>query len=145
MATIDNPVFFKNKRLGYSNYYNFSSIYMGMDTNGYIQIPRGLYEKLRQACDEAGIKYTIDDQRERGTPIRCSFIGSLKDKQDVAAETMLSFDNGILSAATAFGKTVVCSYLITQRKVNTLILVDKVQLLTQWQSEKGLTFRGLTH
>ena len=135
MATIDNPEYFKNKRLGYSNYYNFSSIYTGMDIDGYIKIPRGLFEKLRQACDEAGITCTIDDQRERGTPIRCSFTGSLKDKQDVAAETMLSFDNGILSAATAFGKTVVCSYLITQRKVNTLILVDKINLLSQWQDE----------
>ena len=29
MAAFDNPVFYKNKRLGYSNYYNFSAIYMG--------------------------------------------------------------------------------------------------------------------
>jgi len=135
MATIDNPVFHKNKRLGYSNYYNFSSIYLGMDVNGYIKIPRGLLEKLLKACNDAGIKYSIDDQRERGIPIRCTFTGSLKDKQDIAAETMLSFDNGILSAATAFGKTVVCSYLIAQRKVSTLILVDKVNLLSQWNEE----------
>ena len=135
MATIDNPIFHKNKRLGYSNYYNFSAIYLGMDAAGYIRIPRGLLERLIKACDEAGINYTVDDQRERGIPIRCSFIGSLKDKQDVAAETMLSYDDGILSAATAFGKTVVCSYLISQRKVNTLILVDKVNLMSQWQKE----------
>ncbi|MCL2427490.1 MAG: hypothetical protein FWD05_14280 [Oscillospiraceae bacterium] len=63
MATIDNPIFHKNKRLGYSNYYNFSSIYLGVDKNGYINIPRGLLEKLTQACDEAGINYNIDDQR----------------------------------------------------------------------------------
>jgi hypothetical protein len=34
LATIDNPVYHKNKRLGYSNYYNFSTIYMGMDIDG---------------------------------------------------------------------------------------------------------------
>jgi len=135
MATIDNPVFHKNKRLGYSNYYNFSSIYLGMDDSGYIKIPRGLFEKLTDACKEADIKYKIEDQRERGIPIRCSFNGSLKDKQDIAAETMLRFDNGILSAATAFGKTVVCSYLISERKVNTLVLVDKITLLSQWVKE----------
>jgi superfamily II DNA or RNA helicase len=135
MATIDNPVFHKNKRLGYSNYYNFSSIYLGMDVDGYIKIPRGLLEKLTEACDSVGIKYTIDDQRERGVPIKCSFMGSLKDKQDIAAGIMLSHDNGILSAATAFGKTVVCSYLISQRKVNTLILVDKINLMSQWVKE----------
>jgi len=135
MATIDNPIFFKNKRLGYFNYYNFSSIYLGMDENGYIKIPRGLLEDLTEACDKAGIEYSIDDQRMRGQPIRCSFNGSLKDEQDIAAEVMLSHDNGILSAATAFGKTVVSSYLISKRKVNTLILVDKVNLLTQWTKE----------
>ena len=42
MATFDNPVFYKNKRLGYSNYYNFSTVYMGMDVDGYVKIPRGL-------------------------------------------------------------------------------------------------------
>ena len=135
MATIDNPVFYKNKRLGYSNYYNFSSIYLGVDTNGYIKIPRGLQKDLIEACGKAEIVYSIDDQRERGRPIRCSFNGTLKDKQDSAAEAMLNFDNGILSAATAFGKTVVCSYLIAKRKVNTLILVDKVNLLSQWTKE----------
>ena len=137
MATIDNPIFYKNKRLGYSNYYHFSSIYLGTDENGYIKIPRGLLEKLTEACDKAGINYSIDDQRERGQPIRCSFNGSLKEEQDIAAEVMLNFDNGILSAATAFGKTVVCSYLIAKRKVNTLILVDKVNLLSQWTEELG--------
>lgn len=34
------------------------------------------------------------------------------------AQRLLSFENGVLSAATAFGKTVVCSYLIAERKVS---------------------------
>lgn len=38
--------------------------------------------------------------------------------QDLAAQRLLAFDHGVLSAATAFGKTVVCSYLIAERKVN---------------------------
>ena len=39
MAAIDNPTYYKNKRLGYSNYYNFSTIYLGEDVDGYIRIP----------------------------------------------------------------------------------------------------------
>lgn len=35
MAAFDNPVFYKNKRLGYSNYYNFSAVYMGKDIDGW--------------------------------------------------------------------------------------------------------------
>lgn len=48
---------------------------------------------------------------------------------------MLRYDDGILSAATAFGKTAVCSYLISQRKVNTLILLHSKDLLEQWVEE----------
>ncbi len=42
---------------------------------------------------------------------------------------------GILSGTTAFGKTVVAIKLIAERKVNTLILVDKVSLLSQWKEK----------
>ena len=135
MAAFDNPVFYKNKRLGYSNYYNFSAVYMGKDMEGYICIPRGLYDHLITSCKEAGIEYEVTDHREKGRPIRVSFNGDLKTQQDLAAQRLLAFDNGILSAATAFGKTVVCSYLIAQRKVNTLILLHSKDLLEQWVEE----------
>ena len=38
-------------------------------------------------------------------------------KQKVAMDEVLKFDNGILHAATAFGKTVVCSTIISEKKV----------------------------
>lgn len=135
MAAFDNPVFYKNKRLGYSNYYNFSAIYMGKDTDGYICIPRGLRDNLISSCKEAGIDYEIVDHREKGRPIRVSFQGDLRTQQNLAAERLLAYDHGILSAATAFGKTVVCGYLIAERKVNTLILLQSKDLLEQWVEE----------
>ncbi len=135
MAAFDNPVFYKNKRLGYSNYYNFSAVYMGKDTEGYICIPRGLYDHLIASCKEAGIEYEVADHREKGRPIRVSFKGDLKTQQDLAAQRLLAFDRDVLSAATAFGKTVVCSYLIAQRRVNTLILLHSKDLLEQWVEE----------
>ncbi|EOS38612.1 hypothetical protein C808_02822 [Lachnospiraceae bacterium M18-1] len=135
MAAFDNPVFYKNRRLGYSNYYNFSAVYMGKDQDGYICIPRGLRDDLLSSCKEAGIEYDILDYREKGRPIRVSFHGDLKMQQNLAAQHLLAFDHGILSAATAFGKTVVCSYLISERKVNTLILLQSKDLLEQWVDE----------
>ena len=74
MAAFDNPVFYKNKRLGYSNYYNFSAVYMGKDTDGYIRIPGGLRDNLVKACEDASIEYEIEDHREKGRPIRVVFI-----------------------------------------------------------------------
>lgn len=48
-------------------------------------------------------------------------------------EELAKYDNGILHAATAFGKTVVCSAMIAERKLNTLILLESSALLEQWK------------
>ncbi len=108
---------------------------MGKDIDGYIRIPRGLRENLIAACKEVDIEYDIEDQREKGRPIRVSFNGDLRVGQELAADRMLQHDHGVLSATTAFGKTVVCSYLISQRKVNTLILLQSKDLQEQWVEE----------
>ena len=114
---------------------NFSAVYLGKDIDGYIQIPRGLRENIIQECEKAGISVDVSDQRETGQPIRVSFKGDLRMQQELAAEKLLSHSDGVLSAATAFGKTVVCSYLIAERKVNTLILLQSKDLLNQWVDE----------
>ena len=135
LAAFDNPEFYKNKRMGYSNYYNFSSVYLGKDIDGYIQVPRGLRERIAEECNKTGIAIDISDKRETGRPIRVCFKGDLRTQQELAAEKLLSYSDGVLSAATAFGKTVVCSYLIAERKVNTLILLQSKDLLNQWVDE----------
>lgn len=108
---------------------------MGKDIDGYIRIPRGLREQLINNCKEVCIEYEISDQREMGRPIRVFFNGDLRTEQDLAADRMLQYDHGVLSATTAFGKTVVCSYLISQRKVSTLILLHSKDLIEQWVEE----------
>ena len=65
--------------------------------------------------------------------IDVKFNGHLRDEQPLALEQLLHHDTGILSGTTAFGKTVVAIKLIAERKVNTLILVDRVSLLKQWR------------
>lgn len=132
LAAFLNPVYFKNQRIGYSNYQETRYIYMGQDENGYIGIPRGLYDELVKRCDEAGIKYHVEDQRTAGRTINVTFQGELREPQVPAIEKMLEHDTGILSAATAFGKTVVCSKLIAERKVSTLILLESSALIGQW-------------
>ena len=135
LAAFDNPEYYKNKRLGYSNYYNYSAVYMGKDIDGYIRVPRGLKEKILEECKKTGIEIDIHDQREIGKPIRVTFKGDLREQQELASGKLLNYTDGLLNAATAFGKTVVCSYLIAERKVNTLILLDRKDLLMQWVDE----------
>ena len=135
LATIDNPEFYKRKNAGRSTYYYFSTIYLGRDTEGYIQLPRGLLEPLLAKCRESDIVFEIEDLRTTGRPIRVRFQGELRTQQDLAAEKLLNYNDGVLSAATAFGKTVVCSYLIAQRKVSTLVLLESTELIDQWVDE----------
>jgi len=71
-----------------------------------------------------------------------TFAGALTPAQIDAAEAMLAHDNGVLSAATAFGKTVVGAWLIAARQVNTLVLVHRRQLMDQWR-ERLATFLDL--
>lgn len=132
LAAFLNPVYFKNQRIGYSNYQESRTVYMGQDESGYIGIPRGLYDELMQRCHEAGIKCHIEDERTVGRIIDVTFQGKLRESQVPAVEKMLEHDTGILSAATAFGKTVVCSKLIAERKVSTLILLESSALIGQW-------------
>lgn len=64
--------------------------------------------------------------------IEVEFKGRLLNEQQEAIEEMLKHDSGVLSATTAFGKTVIAAKIIAERKVNTLILVHRQQLLEQW-------------
>ena len=69
------------------------------------------------------------------------FKGELKPEQNVALNKMIEHDNGILLAATAFCKTVLCADLIATKKVNTLILLESSSLLEQWK-DKSQKFFG---
>lgn len=135
LSAFDNPIFYKNHNLGFSNWNQPRVIYLGEDVDDYIKIPRGLLEILLNKCHLSNIEYEIIDKREKGKPINVSFTGKLRYEQLTAASDLLNYDNGVLNAATAFGKTVVSSYLISQRKVNTLIIMQSVSLINQWVDE----------
>ena len=91
-------------------------------------------EDVTARCDKAGIANHICDERCLGNEIRATFQGQLKESQLLAAEAMLEYETGILHAATAFGKTVVCCNMIARKKVNTLILLQSSALIEQWES-----------
>jgi superfamily II DNA or RNA helicase len=51
---------------------------------------------------------------------------------------MAAYDEGVLCAPTAFGKTAIAANLIALRKVNTLVLVHRRQLMDQWRERLAL-------
>lgn len=132
MATFSNKQYFQNQAMDMPNYDESRFIYLGSDEGKYIVLPRGLWEDILKKFDNAGIRYKIEDKRTQGRELNISFKGELRESQISAAETMLENETGILHAATAFGKTVVCCDMIARRGISTLILVDRADLMNQW-------------
>lgn len=132
MATFSNPEFYKNMKMGFSTKGMPRIIFCGYDEDGYICLPRALHEPLIELLNKSKIKHTVKDLREEGQKLKAYFKGELYDEQQEAADKMLQYENGILGATTAFGKTVVGAYMIAERKVNTLILVHNTEILKNW-------------
>ncbi len=134
LAAFKNPIFYRNQVMKLSNFNNARYIYLGKDENEYIKIPRGLLENVIRECQKAEINYEIQDNRCAGAKIKVTFNGQLKTIQMQAVKALLQHDTGILNAATAFGKTVVCCNIIAAKKVNALILLQSSAIMEQWKN-----------
>jgi superfamily II DNA or RNA helicase len=132
LAAYSNPQFFQNLALGFSTRETPRIVYDGYDEGDNIVLPRGCFEELKRHLSDAEIPYDIVDKRQAGRQIDISFNGELYPEQKVAAERLLTYDMGLLAAATAFGKTVIGANLIAHRKVNTLVLVHTVEIMNNW-------------
>lgn len=133
LAAFRNPDFYKSQAMRLPVYNKPRVIDTSEETAQYLCIPRGCKDSLMELISSANAKIEYADKRNMGNPIHLHFSGRLRKEQQLAADAMLQHEIGILSATTAFGKTVVASYLIAARKVNTLILVHSSALLQQWQ------------
>lgn len=134
LAAFRNPEFYKKQAMRLPVYNIPRVLDCSYEDPDFMGIPRGCFEPLKDLLDTYDTPYILADQRQPGQQISVAFRGELRQEQIPAAKALLSHDIGVLSATTAFGKTVVGAYLIGQRKVNTLILVHSSALLEQWKA-----------
>lgn len=133
LAAFQNPEFYKAQAMRLSVAKIPRIISCSEETSEYLCLPRGCEADLKEVGKELGIDVNVRDQTNQGKDINIEFMGDLRDEQPLALNKLVQYENGILSGTTAFGKTVVAIKLIAERKVNTLILVDRVSLVTQWK------------
>lgn len=133
LAAFKNPDFYRAQAMRLPIYDKPRIICTADITEDYIAIPRGCEDALCNLLDEADVSYAIEDKTNSGEIIPVTFNGELREEQRPAADALLEQNTGVLSATTAFGKTVIASYMIGQRKTNTLILVHTQALMTQWK------------
>lgn len=132
IASFRNPEFYSKQALRLSTYQTPRIISCADLTDEYLALPRGCEDAVTTLLKEKNVAYRFEDKTNHGKTISVHFKGELRNEQHEAVNILTSCSNGVLSATTAFGKTVAAIGLIAQRGVNTLILVHTKALLDQW-------------
>ncbi|MBI1878363.1 MAG: DEAD/DEAH box helicase family protein [Chloroflexi bacterium] len=132
LAAFQNPEFYQAQAMRMSTFGKPRIISCCEDFPKHLGLPRGCLDELLNLFQSLQVKVRLTDQRFGGTPLELQFHGVLRAEQQQAADALLPHEIGVLSASTAFGKTVVAAYLMAQRQVNTLVIVHRRQLLDQW-------------
>jgi len=142
IAAFQNPDFYKAQAMRLPVYDKPRIIGCARDYSHHIGLPRGCLDEIIKLFRDLKIKYKVQDELFNGQFLDVQFCGELRLEQTLAVEAMIKSDIGVLSATTAFGKTVVAAWLIAKRQVNTLIIVHTKQLQDQWV-ERLQTFLGI--
>ncbi len=132
IAAFQNPEFYKAQAMRFSTFNKPRIIHCCEDFPKHIGIPRGCLDEVQFLLKSLGIKTELIDERYIGKSLNVKFLGALRFEQENAVEALFKHDTGVLSASTAFGKTVIAIDLIAKRNVNTLVLVHRKHLLDQW-------------
>jgi len=142
LAAFQNPEFYKAQAMRLSTYDKPRVIACGQEFAEHVAVPRGCLSEVLALLEAHKIRPDLRDERFAATAVEAEFQGQLRPFQEEAVAKIAEYDEGILCAPTAFGKTAVAAWLIAKRKLNTLILVHRQQLLDQWQ-ERLAMFLGL--
>ncbi len=138
LAAFQNPEFYKAQAMRLSTWDKPRVIGCGQDFPQHVAVSRGCLAETLALLTAHNIRPEVRDERCPGTPIEAEFQGQLRELQEDAVNQIVGHDEGILCAPTAFGKTAVAAWLIAKRKVNTLIVVHRQQLLDQWIERLGM-------
>ena len=103
-----------------------------MNVDEKVILPRGCLGDIKEFLISKSIHFEVIDYTYGGQTIEANFNGELTTQQSEALSSLLQHNTGVVSATTGFGKTVLAASLIAERKINTLIIVNRTQLLKQW-------------
>jgi superfamily II DNA or RNA helicase len=141
-ASFANPEFYKLQKMRMQTYPHSRFIFSGELRPDEIILPRGVLDEVIKILNRAGAGVVIRDERIGKKRVDAEFSGTLTPLQVEAVKKIKKQDIGILMAPPGAGKTVMGCALIAERKVSTLILVHRGQLLTQWK-ERITSFLGI--
>lgn len=133
LACMYNPEFYEKQAKRLSTYDINRIIELYHETDQYITLPRGTFDDLKLLLQINKIKFNLIDERPLLSSCGFKFQGALNQEQSEATLEMLKYENGILVAPTGSGKTVMAIEMIAKIDKPTLIIVESINLLKQWQ------------
>lgn len=142
LASFTNPKFYELQKLRMPIFYKTTPRIISCfeEDERFLILPRGCIDKIKDICEKSNVKLIIKDTREIGAETDYKFNGKLNKKQENAMQELLKYDTGVLCAATGFGKTVVSAKIISELKTNTLVIVNRNNLLEQWKERLSYFF-----
>ena len=135
LASFRNPKYYELLNARKPLYHTPSLVTCYEMTEDYLKLPRGCEDAVIELLQSNFSVWDEDDQTCAGREIDVTFSGELRPEQEAAVQRLLAYNNGVLAATTAFGKTVAAIGMIAKRRTNTLILVHSKALLEQWKEE----------
>jgi hypothetical protein len=142
LASFANPEFYQAQRMRLPTWNKPHILFFYEFFPEYIGLPVGCLDGLLTILKHYQIKPELQNKQNYGQSIDIRFTGELRENQKEVSQKLLAIPMGILSASTAFGKTVIALKIIAERKVNTLILVHRKLLADQW-AERINQFLGI--
>lgn len=133
LGAFPNPEFYKAQAMRLPTYNKPRIISLSEETKKYLCLPRGCEKELNKLFKKGNTEIDLIDKRNEGMKINVKFNGQLRPTQAEAVDELIKYETGVLSATTAFGKTVVGANIISEKKVITLIVVHTRQLAQQWK------------
>lgn len=133
LASFTNPEFYEKQKLRLPVYKTLRIISCFEEDERFLILPRGCIEEIKEVCEKSNVKLIVKDTRDKGIETDYKFNGKLNNKQDKTMKKLLEHETGVLCATTGFGKTVVGAKIISELKTNTLVIVNRNNLLEQWK------------
>jgi superfamily II DNA or RNA helicase len=142
LAAFQNPEFYKKQTMRLSTALTPRVISCAEEFPEHIGLPRGCGDDVAELLENHGVALVVDDQRFDGERIELRFQGELTPIQKEAARALLQHDIGVFVAPPGIGKTVLGTYVVSQRSRPTLVLVHRRPLLDQWVTQLSM-FLGI--
>jgi len=107
----------------------------------YIETKNKLYIPKMYGIEKFGMpKKILNNYNGKKMECDIQFKGELYENQKFAANILLDellnkTSGGILSLSTGLGKTITSLYVLSQLKMKTIVVVNKIPLMKQWENE----------